>query len=231
MAAKYDTDHEAGVGTVAITGRYHSKTDSFGIDAVYEIDDSSSAHMTYGVTEEKIMSLGMETGFGLLGRTNVVDLMYAPPSDQAALKMTVRQGKTKLSGTYLFPSFSTAHLKQHKSKYELSTKLNEFEKLEMTFDQTSKAAKVKLSRKLDSRNRLDGEYNYVDAGKRFVALTLKHAYNQTHSFSMGANYGTRKYKVEWGIATANGPWTINSSFGFNQAPYKGEWTLKRRFEF
>jgi hypothetical protein len=209
---------------------YNSKTDSFGIDGVYKID-GSSLHLSYGVTEEKLLGMGMETGFDLFGRQNVVDLAYSPPLDTAAMKLTVRQGKTKMAGFFAFENFSSSHVKNHKCSYELDTKLNDFESLKMKFNQKTRASKIKVSRRLDAKNRLEAEYSYMDATKKFVALTLKHAYNKAHTFSVGANYGSRKYRLEWDCKTANGPWTVTSSFGFNTPPHKGDWSIKRRFEF
>lgn len=208
-----------------------SKTDSFGIDCAYKIDDSSTVYLAYGVTDEKIVGIGLETGFNLFGRSNVVDLVYSPPQDSAAVKVSVRQGLTKLSGYFGFDQFSTANVRNHRSRYELDTKLNDFESFKMAFDQTTKAAKIKINRRLDTKNRFEAEYSYMDSARKFVTLTLKHAYSKVHTFSVGANYGTRKYRLEWDCKTGNGPWTVTTSFGFNTAPYRGEWTLKRRFEF
>jgi hypothetical protein len=230
VASKADTDYSTGAGSVGITGTYHSKTDSFAVEGVYKLDDSS-LHVSYGVTEEKLLGVGMETGFDIFGRKNVVDLAYSPPQDAAAMKLTVRQGKSKIAGFFSFENFSASHVKNHKASYELDTKLNEFESLRMTFNQKTRAAKIKVSRKLDAKNRLDAEYSYIDAARKFVTLTLKHAYSKSHTFSAGANYGSRKYRLEWDCKTANGPWTVTSSFGFSTAPHKGDWSVKRRFEF
>jgi hypothetical protein len=229
-AAKFDTDHTCGAGALGITGRYASKTDSFGIDGVWKMDPSTAMHVSYGVTEEKILGLGMETGFDVWGRQNVVDLAYSPPQDTAAVKVTMRQGKTKVCGYYSFSNFSSEKFKNHKSRYELDAKLNDFESLKMTFDQGTRAAKVKVARRLDPRNSIQAEYNYVTSTKKFVALTLKHAYNKMHTISLGANYGTRKFKLDWDVKTQNGPWNLSTTFGFNTAPLKGDFTIKRRFE-
>jgi hypothetical protein len=231
VAGKFDTDHAHGAGSVAVTGRYSSKTDAFGIDAAYRLDDSSTVYLSYGVSEEKLLGLGMESGFDLFGRKNVVDLAYSPPSDSAAMKLTVRQGKTKLCGYYSFDNFSESNFRNHKSRYELDTTLNDYESLNMTFDQGSRAAKLKVSRKLDRKNRLVAEYNHVTSTKKFVALTLKHALSRVHTISLGANYGNRKYKIEWDCKTANGPWTVTSAFPFNRSPHTGDFSLRRRFEF
>jgi hypothetical protein len=205
IAGKFDTDHTCGVGSIAITGRYASKTDAFGIDSAYRMDDSSTLYLSYGVSEEKVLGIGMETGFDLLGRKNAIDLAYSPPTDSAAMKLTVRQGKTKICGYYTFDNISESNIKNHKSRYELDTKLNDFESLNMTFDQGTRAAKLKVTRSLDRKNRLVAEYNHVTATKKFVALTLKHALSKVHTISMGANYGTHKYKMEWDCKTANIP--------------------------
>lgn len=187
-------------------------------------------HLSYGVTEEKVLGMGMETGFSLFGRQNVIDLAYAPPQDTAAMKLTVRQGNTKVCGYYTFSNFSADRAKNHKSRYELDSKLNDFESLKMSYDQGTRAAKIKVARRLDTRNRFEAEYNYISSAKKFVALTLKHAYNKMHTISLGANYGTRKFKAEWDVKTLNGPWTLSTTFGFSTAPHKGDFLLKRRFE-
>lgn len=219
-----------GAGALGITGRYASKTDSFGIDGVWRMDHSTSLHASYGVTEEKILGMGLETGFSLMGRQNVVDLAYSPPQDSAAMKVTVRQGKTKVCGYFSFSNFSTEKAKNHKSRYELDAKLNEFESLKMSFDQGTRAAKVKVARRLDARNVVQAEYNHVTSTKKFLVLTLKHAYNKMHTISLNANYGSRKFRLDWDVKTQNGPWNLATSFGFSSAPSKGDFTIKRRFE-
>jgi hypothetical protein len=194
------------------------------------MDPTSALHLSYGVTEEKVLGMGMEAGFSLMGRHNVIDLAYSPPQDAAAMKVTVRQGKAKVCGYYSFSNFSADKVRNHKSRYELDAKLNDFESLSMTYDQGTSAAKVQVTRRLDPRNTVKAEYNYVSSAKKFVALTLKHAYNKQHVLSIGANYGTKKLKLQWDVTTQNGPWTLATTFGFNGAPHRGDFTIKRRFE-
>lgn len=215
VASRADTDHTTGPGKVAITGRYDSKKDSFEVDSAYAFDDNYTAHASYGVTDEKVISLGLETGFCAFGRRSTVDATYSPPTDTAVIKAAVRQGKTKLTGIFSFPYLKTCHLKDHHEKYELDASLSGVENLKMTFDAKSKAGKVKVTRKLDPKNKIDAEYNYVDGSNKYVALTFKHQYSKIHDFAITTNYGSRKYKVEWDCKTDNGPWTVATSFPFN----------------
>lgn len=227
---KFDTDHAVGAGALGITGRYTSKTDSFGIDAVWKIEPTSAVHASYGVTDEKLLGMGMETGFSLFGRQNVVDLAYSPPQDAAAMKLTTRQGKTKVCGYFSFSDFSVDKVKNHMSRYELDAKLSDFESLKMSFEQGTRAAKLRVARRLDVRNTVQAEYNYVTSTKKFIVLSLKHAYNKMHTVSLSANYGSRKFKLDWDVKTQSGPWNVATTFGFNSAPSKGDFTIKRRFE-
>lgn len=226
----FDTDHPSGKGNLAITGRYASKSDSFAVDAVYKPELGSAAHLTYGVTDAQLLGVGIESGATLFGRPTTIDLAYSPPQDAAALKLTLKDGKMKMAAYYGFNAFTSSGVANHKSRYELDAKLSTLEAVKLTFDQGSKAAKMRVTRKLDKRNTLQAEYNFVTATKKFVAVTLKHAYSKQHAFSLQSNYGTRKFKVEWDLKTENGPWTAATTFGFNTAPYKCDFTLKRRFE-
>lgn len=231
VAAKVDTDHTTGSGQFAITGRYDSKKDSFGVDAAYAMDDTNTLYTSYAVTDEKVTALGLETGFTAFGRQNTIDMTYSPPHDTAKLKVAVRQGKTKLSGLFTFEDFQQSKVSKHSERYEFDAKLSGAESLKMSFDGKSKAAKVKVSRKLDPKNKLDAEYHYTDSSLKYVSLNFKHQYSKVHAFSVTTDYGARKFKVEWNCNTENGPWTVGSSFAFNASPHKGDWSIKRRFEF
>lgn len=215
MAARVDTDHTTGAGQVAITGRYDSKKDSFGVDAAYTVDDSNTIYGSYGVTDEKIISLGLESGFTAFGRRNTVDMVYHPPNDSAMMKFAIRQGKTKVAAYFSFDDFKETNVKSHSERYELDARLSGVESLKMTFDGKTKASKVKVSRKLDPKNKLDAEYHYLSASTKYVSLTFKHQYSKIHAFSVTTNYGARKYKVEWDCKTENGPWTVSTAFPFN----------------
>ncbi|PXF49019.1 hypothetical protein BWQ96_01157 [Gracilariopsis chorda] len=231
VAARIDTDHPTGKGKVAITGRYTSKKDAFGIDAAYAIDDAHTIYASYGVTEEKLVALGIESGFTAFGKRSTFDLTYNPPKDSATLKAAVRQGKLKLTGIFSFDSLKKDTVKNHSERYEVDAKISGSESLKMSFDGKSRAAKVKLSRKLDPKNKLDAEYHHISAGSKAVVLTLKHAYNKAHTFSLGFNYGGKKCKVEWDCKTENGPWTVTTNFPFNASPLSGDLSIKRRFDF
>lgn len=230
LVAKADTDHPCGKGKLGLTGNYTSRTDSFGIEGSYKIDKNSTAYLIYGVTDEKIAACGLETGFSFSGRSAVVDLIYAPPQDSAAAKFSLRRGLTKICGYFGFDQFSTSRLANPRMRYELDTKLSDSNSFKMVLDQTDKTAKMKFNRRLDEKNRIEAEYVYRNPARKFLTLTLKHAYSKNLTFAVGANYGDRKYKVEWDSKGKNGPWTLTTTFGFNTAPYRGDWILKRRFE-
>lgn len=250
------------------------------MDAAYTVDDSNTIYGSYGVTDEKVVALGIESGFSAFGRRNTIDMAYHPPRDSARMKVAVRQGKTKISAFFSFENFQANNVKDHSERYELDAKLSGVESLKMSFDGKTKASKVKVSRKLDPKNRLDAEYSYVTSASKHVSLTFKHQYSKVHAFSVTTDYGARKYKVEWDCKTDNGPWTVATSFPFNaryvtefcafftlrsvapnrfacyltcvgvvfllptsgvppayllsfffHSPHRGDWHIKRRFEF
>eukprot|EP00178_Gracilaria_changii_P000336 TRINITY_DN1041_c0_g1_i1.p1 TRINITY_DN1041_c0_g1~~TRINITY_DN1041_c0_g1_i1.p1 ORF type:complete len:258 (+),score=35.72 TRINITY_DN1041_c0_g1_i1:202-975(+) len=231
VAARVDTDHSTGKGKFALTGRYASKKDSFGIDAAYAIDDSNTIYATYGVTDEKLLALGIETGFSAFSRRATVDLTYSPPRDAAALKAAVRQGKFKVSTYFSFDNFKKNIVSSHSERYEVEAKISGVENLKISFDGKSRAAKIKLSHKLDAKNKLDAEYQHLAGGSKAVVFTLKHAYSKSHTFALGFNYGAKKCKAEWDCKTDNGPWTITTNFPFNDSPLSGDLSIKRRFDF
>ena len=130
-------------------------------------------------------------------------------------KLAIRQGKVKLSTLVSFPNFKTSSCKEHVERYELDAKLSPIESLRLSFDGKSKASKIKVTRKLDPKNRIDAEYNYTSASLKYASLTFKHYYSKVHTFGINANYGSRKYRAEWECNTENGPWTVSTSFPFN----------------
>lgn len=219
-----------GSGQVSVTGRYESKKDSFGIDTAFATDDNNTLYGSYMVTDERISSLGLETGFNLTSTKRVtIDTTYFPPSDAARLKVLLRQGKMKLAGTWQAPSLKSLSatsgdvLQQVKCEFE--TKLSPMETLKLGFDSKTKAAKAKYARKLDAKNKVDMEYAYPGTsssssagggrGNSAVTVKLSHTYSPKHSFSTAFNYGTKKIAAEWEWKTDKGPWTINASFPFN----------------
>lgn len=159
--------------------------------------------------------MGLETGFTAFGRRSTVDIQYNPPKDTAMIKCAIRQGKTKLSAMFSFDSFKQDTLKNHAERYEFDAKLSSTESLKLAFDASSKAGKIKVTRKLDPKNRVDAEYNYNNTNSKYVALTLKHQYSKTHTFGVTTNYGAKKFRVEWDCKTDNGPWTVSTNFPFN----------------
>lgn len=213
MAARSDTDHTTGSGKVAITGRYDSKKDSFGVDAAYALDDNNTIYAYYGVTDERLLSAGLETGFTAFGRRSTVDLVYLPPRDAAKAKLSVRQGKMKMAA--VLTAEKARDPKSISARYELDAKLSGVESLKMMFDARSKASRLKVSRKLDPKNKLEAEYNYHNPSSKSVSLTFTHQYSKLHTFGVTTNYGARKYTVEWDCRTDNGPWTVATSFPFN----------------
>lgn len=215
MAVKTDTDHTTGSGQVAVTGRYDSTKDSFGIDATYAIDDVNTVYGSYGVTEEKLGAVGIESALTTFKRDSMVDLTYIPRSDSARVKLAVRQGKVRVSAAVSFDDIQKSNLNEHAERYEFDAKLSGSESLKLAFDGKTKAAEAKVSRKLDVKNRLDAEYRYVDSSSQSVSLTFQHQYNKNHLFSMTTDYGSHKYFVEWECNTENGPWTVATSFPFN----------------
>lgn len=231
IAAKRDTDHTTGQGQVAVTGRFESKRESFSVDASYAIDNTNTVYGSYGVTDEKITSVGLETAFAMFGRRNTLDMTYFPPKDSGALKLSIRQGKVKASTTVSFDNLRSKNVSDHAERYEIDAKLSGTEAVKMAYNAKTHAAKCKLSKKLDSRNRIDAEYNYVNNNTRFLSMTFKHVYTEKHAFAINTNYGSRRYNVEWEYDSDHGPWTVVTSFPFNVSPKKGDWIIKRRLEF
>ncbi len=256
--AKADTDHTTGIGLVAITGRYDSKLNSFRVESSYALGGHATAHAEYGVTDEEVLSLGLESRFKAFGRRNTVDMEYFPHSDKASMKLSVRQSRVKVSAILNFAKFRTDTFKGHSERYELDARLNNKESVKMTFNARNSSAKFKFLRKLDPRNRVDITYNYERPSQRFVTLCFNHFYSKRHTFALTANYGASKYSLEWDCKTSNGPWTISTDFLFdrryvfmhrafrlcsssksncislnsvNRSPHIGEWHIKRRFEF
>lgn len=142
-------------------------------------------------------------------------MTYNPPKDSASIKLAVRQGKTKITATSTFYSIQSSKLSDHSERYELDAKLSGVESLKMSFDGKSKASKVKVSRKLDPKNKLEAVYNYKDQTSRSASLTFKHQYSKMHTLSIATDYGDRKFKAEWDCKTDNGPWTVTTAFPFN----------------
>lgn len=230
-ASRIDSDHTTGSGQVAITGQYDSKKDSFAVDGAYALNPNSTLYASYGVTDERVNSVGVETSMTWGARRATVDMTYAPPRDSAVVKLGMRQGKVKLSAVTSLDSVRTERLNKHGEQFELDATLSGVESLKLSFNAANKAAKLKVSRKLDAKNKLDAEYAHNDVANRVVSLKLKHSYSKVHTFSALVNYGLKKYTMEWDCNTDNGPWTVSTSFPFNASPHSGDWHVKRRFEF
>lgn len=230
---KSDTDHAVGKGSMSITGRFDSKGDSIRFESAYLLGDSFTAHAKYGITDEKLLGVGLETRFEFLGRANTVDMVYAPASDVGTMKLAVKQGAAKLSGSFSFDGLRARRvLSLPAAQYELNAKLNDVESIKLGFNKKSRAAKVKWMRKLDPRNRLDFELHYPGANankEKFAVVSLNHAVSKRHAVTYSTNYGTKKHLLEWVYKTQAGPWTVACDLAFDKP--RGNWNVKRRFDF
>lgn len=218
---------------MAITGRFETKGDSIRLESAYALGSHFTAHAKYGVTDERILAAGLETRLQLM-RPTTVDISYVPASDTTNLKAAVKFAAAKLSAYYAFDGVrARGTVAKPSSRYELDAKLSATEQMKFAYDIASNALKVKLSRRLDPRNRLNLELHYAGGGdgKRFGIVSLNHKLAKRHSMTIESNYGKRKYSVEWDFKTNAGPWTISTDFSFDKSPHIGDWHVKRRFEF
>lgn len=228
-----DTDHSTGGGTLAVTGRYLWPGEALRAEAAYALWNGATAHARFGVTEERVQAIGLESRFAVLGRANTVDVSYRPHADVATVKVAVKQGRAKAAATLDFAQVrAERRLSAPNARYELDARLNASEALKLAYSARSNAAKIKLVRVLDARNRLDVEYNFnARDNARFVVVALKHTFSKRHALAISSNYGTRKYSVEWDYKTKAGPLTVSTDFSFDKSPHIGSWHVKRRFEF
>lgn len=168
------------------------------------------------MTDEKVSSFGFESGFHMGKARSTVDVSYLPPLDAAACKLSVRQGKIKLAAMTTVTSVrSGGEGRQHTESFELDSKLSAKESLSMSFNAKSKATTLKISRRLDPKNKVEAQYVYNKASDQFGTLSYTHIYSKMHVFSTNINYGAKKFNIEWDCSTDNGPWTLTSSFPFN----------------
>lgn len=209
---------------MSVTGRYDSKKDCFGVDFAYAPDQNNTLHAAYTVTDEKLSSIGLETGFPFATssthplRRATVDMTYAPPNDCARVKLSLRNGKHKLTSNWSLGSIGTTGIKDVSTRFELDSKISSVEGIKLGYDLMSKNAKVKYARKLDSKNKIDGEFLYLHeegAGKKAVTVKLTHDQSRRHTFSAAFNYGVKKIAAEWEWRTDNGPWNFTAAFPFN----------------
>lgn len=204
------------MGKVALTGKYESKKDSFTVNLSYLADDNNTFFGTYSVTDEKISSFGFESGFNLGKARSMVDVTYLPPIDAAACKLSVRQGKVKMTATTTVTSVrSGGEGRQHTENFELESALSAKESLFMSFNAKSRATSLKMSRRLDPKNKIEAQYVYNKASDKFATLSYTHIYSKMHTFAANVDYGANKLNVEWNCNTDNGPWKVTSSFPFN----------------
>lgn len=168
------------------------------------------------MTDEAVQSVGLESRFGAFGRHHTVDVKYAPQREGATMKLTMKQNHVRLSTTVNFDKLRSSKLKEHSEQYEMVAPLRALGTVKVWFDARSNAARFTLFRRLDYRNHFDAEYVYDRRGKRAVTLGMSHLYSPRHSFNLKANYGEKKYSVEWLCKTGNGPWSVKTDFSFDK---------------
>ncbi len=219
---------------MAITGKWDSPKEALHFQTAYLLGENFTFHAGYGVTDERLLAIGLESRFNFLGFANTVDFNYAPNPDVGTLKLAMKQGAARLGAQFAFDGIGERRIvSKPATRYELNAKLTANESMKLAFSPATRSSKLKLMHRLDARNRLNVELNYSGGGngKRYFVVGMNHQLSKKHTLGISSNYGARKYSVELDYKTGGGPWTISTDFSYDKSPHIGDWHVKRRFEF
>lgn len=219
---------------MAITGKWDSPGEALHFQTAYLLGDNFTFHAGYGVTDERLLAIGLESRFQFLNTANTIDLNYAPTSDVGSVKVAIKQGAARLGAQFSFDGLGERRVvSKPAARFELDAKLTSSESMKLAFNPANRASKLKVTHRLDCRNSLGVELNYSGGGngKRYFVVGMNHQLSKKHTLGIRSNYGARKFSVDLDYKTSGGPWTVSTDFSFDKSPHIGDWHVKRRFEF
>jgi len=228
----YSSDHELGATDFSLTAEYQAKSSSLRTKLVYKVDDSSRAHCTYSVSDERLERFGIEKLYQLgNGFAPVLDLAYSPDKGDLHSKLTYRSGDLELAGWMKFREVPSKGFTSQNAIVEVKRSLPAKGSLSLTHDFQAQWSRIQLTQELDEFNSLKASCSSSSQRQAHLSAELRHKVSPSNDITFAANWGKKRYAVEWKNKVADGKWSTRFEFPFDGSPSKGDLSIKRRFDF
>lgn len=230
--AHYASDHTTGKGKGAITVQLEPHKPALDLEFTYAPSRASTMYASYSAESSHVKHIGIEHSFTSFGKRQSLDCTWLPQRDMCNLKYSLNvDKKNQLTGYFGFRQVSKKNWEKHSDRLEVISRLASNNSIRIQYDVQLKATKAKLSHKLDKKNVLEGEYSYLSKYRQSGSIGWKRVINNANHLNMTADWGPRKYTLEWTNKTADGPWTIKAQTAFDNPLHKMQLSIKRRLEF
>lgn len=250
-----ELSNAVGSSGASLTATYHSKKDALTLDGAVAVAPSSRMYASYALADHSLTRIGAETAMLATADAMPVlaDLSYAPARDTVTAQLSARRGANKATawlsaanvGTAVGSlrsmwdkSSSTAAAGEaakplsYEQRLEFESRLTDAETLRLQYDVRSRSTRVKLTRVLDKKNRVDAEYSRTSTASQSFVAGYQHKVDSRNKLTASANFGRQVYNVEWENKADGGPWTVKAVLPFAGAPTSlGDFTVRRKFEF
>ncbi|KAK4524127.1 hypothetical protein GAYE_SCF01G2026 [Galdieria yellowstonensis] len=230
--AHYASDHTTGKGKGAITFQFEPHKPAFDLEFTYGPTKATRTYASYSAEQSRVKHIGIEHSFTCFGKRQLLDGTWLPSRDSCNLKYSLNVDKrNQLTSYFGFRKISKKNWEKVSDRYEVISRLDSNNSIRIQYDVQMKATKAKLSHKLDAQNVVEGEYSYLSKQRQSGSIGWKRKINSANNLNMTADWGPRKFMVEWINKTADGPWTIKAQTPFDKPFHEVELSIKRRLEF
>lgn len=247
-----------GASGASLAATYHSKKDALTLDGAVAVSPSSRMYASFALADRSLTRIGAETAAVVTPDALPVlaDFSYSPARDTVTAKLSARRGPN-LATAWLSaanvsglagglrsalnrPASSStgaaageaAKPLSYEQRLEFESRLSDTETLRLQYDVRSRSTRVKLTRVLDKKNRVDAEYSRISTASQSFVAGYQHKVDSRNKLSASANFGRQVYNVEWENRADGGPWTVKAVLPFAGAPTSlGDFTVRRKFEF
>lgn len=249
-----------GASGASLTATYHSKKDAMTLDGAVAVSPASRMYASFSLADRSLTRIGAETASTVTSDALPVlaDFSYTPARDTVMAKLSARRGPNlatawlsaaNISGlagglrsalnrpaasstTDATTGEAVAKPLSYEQRLEFESRLSDTETLRLQYDVRSRSTRVKLTRVLDKKNRIDAEYSRTSTAAQSFVAGYQHKVDSRNKLSASANFGRQVYNVEWENRADGGPWTVKAVLPFAGAPTSlGDFTVRRKFEF
>lgn len=228
------------------------------LDGAVAVSPSSRMYASFALADRSLTRIGAETAAVVTPDALPVlaDFSYTPARDTVTAKLSARRGpnlatawlsaanvsglggglrsalnRSASSSTGTAAGESAKPL-SYEQRLEFESRLSDTETLRLQYDVRSRSTRVKLTRVLDKKNRVDAEYSRTSTAAQSFVAGYQHKVDSRNKLSASANFGRQVYNVEWENRADGGPWTVKAVLPFAGAPTSlGDFTVRRKFEF
>lgn len=249
-----------GASGASLNATYHSKKDAMTLDGAVAVSPSSRMYASFALADRSLTRIGAETAAVVTPDALPVlaDFSYTPARDTVTAKLSARRGPNlatawlsaanvsglagglrsalnrpaSSSSTGAAAAGEATKPLSYEQRLEFESRLSDTETLRLQYDVRSRSTRVKLTRQLDKKNRVDAEYSRTSTAAQSFVAGYQHRVDSRNKLSASANFGRQVYNVEWENRADGGPWTVKAVLPFAGAPTSlGDFTVRRKFEF